>query len=321
MVKKDPQEPKKKAIYTITLSDEQMQKLDTWCRTQGWESYEVDYAQFAFKGNKVNVVGYKSGKLVIQGKNTEAFVSYVLEAEITKEIKLGYEEVNHPEWFEPHAGLDESGKGDLFGPLVTACVIADGAIAKQWLKAGIQDSKRVTSDAAILKFEKVIRGTQGVVAKTTFAGMQKYNELYHKFDQNMNKLLAWMHAKALKEALKVKRVPWGMLDQFSKKPLVQGYFKDDPFNLKMQTKAESDPIVAAASIVARAEYIRQMEKLSDTFGEKLLKGASARTKEQAKTVVKKMGKDAFGNFAKLHFKTAYEVLGLPVPEKKTYFKR
>lgn len=297
-----------------------MDALHEWLKSNHWDEYHVDHARFAYKGDRVNVVGYESLKVVIQGKNMEHFVQFVLEAEITKMPVYGYDEVHHPEWFEEHGGLDESGKGDLFGPLVSACVLADKPIIDKWVAAGIQDSKRVTSDAAILKFDKIIRETKGAVVKTTFANMRKYNELYEKFGANMNKLLAWMHSRSLQDALKVKRVPWAMLDQFSKQPLVQAYFKEDPIDLRMQTKAEADPVVAAASIVARAEYVRQMKKLSEQCGIELNKGASAQVKKQGKEIVEKLGKDALGDYAKLHFRTAYEVLGLPVPEKQPWQK-
>jgi len=306
--RKDTDKPKRKTLYTLKLNEEQMLKLRAWCDRQLWAFYEVDYARFAFKGPNVNVVAYESGKLVVQGKGTEEFVQFVLEPEITGEIKLGYDEVHNPEWYEPHAGLDESGKGDFFGPLVTACVIADGTMVKKWQEEGLVETKRVTSDAAVLKLDKMIRSTKGVVVKTTFARMPKYNELYRKFGSNLNKLLAWMHSKSLEEALKVHPVSWGMLDQFSKQPLVQQYFKDSGFNLKMQTKAESDPVVAAASIVSRAVFIREMNKLSEEFGEKLAKGASVKVKTQAKQIVKKFGPEALGKFAKMHFNTAAEVL-------------
>lgn len=313
-------EPKKKSLYTIKLTDDQIQKLKAWCDKQLWSFYSVDYAQFAFKGNTVNVVAYNSGKVVIQGKGTEDFITFVLEPEITQEFKFGYDEVLNPQYYETHAGLDESGKGDLFGPLVSACVIADKPMIEAWVKAGLQDSKRITSDAAILRLDKIIRSTKGVVVKTTFFKMPKYNELYEKFGSNMNRLLAWMHAKSLEAALKVRRVPWGMLDQFSKQPLVQAYFKEDPIDLRMETKAEIDPVVAAASVVARAEFVRQMNALSDEFGDPLAKGASAKVKKQAKSIVEKLGADALRDYAKLHFRTAFEALGLPVPEKKEWKK-
>lgn len=314
-------EAKKKTLYSIKLDKEQMEQVRAWCDKRLWSFYEVDYASFAFKGDGVNIVGYNSGKLVVQGKKTEDWVTYVLEAEITQNPLLGYDSVLHPEWYEPHAGLDESGKGDLFGPLVSACVIADGAMVEAWQKAGIQDSKKITSDAAILRLDKVICDTKGVVVKRMSLRMGKYNELYHKFGSNLNRLLAWQHAKCLEAALAERNVSWGLLDQFSKQPLVQRTFdkKTYPdFDLRMRPRAEEDPVVAAASICARAEYVRAMQKLSTEADVKLQKGASAQVRSQAKALVAKFGAEALGNFAKLHFRTAYEALGLPVPPKKPF---
>ncbi|OYV48803.1 MAG: ribonuclease HIII, partial [Verrucomicrobia bacterium 21-51-4] len=214
-------EPKKKVLYTLSLTPEQANALKVWCDRQLWVPHEVEYAQFGYKGDGVNVVMYTSGKLVVQGKKTEEFVTYVLEGEITKDPRLGYDVFHHPEWFEAHGGLDESGKGDLFGPVVSACVLVDAGVAQTWLDMGIRDSKSISSDAEIFRLETLIRRTQGVVVQTTFANMRRYNELYLKFGSNLNKLLAWMHSKSLGEALKLKRVPWAMLDQFTKQPLVQ----------------------------------------------------------------------------------------------------
>jgi ribonuclease HIII len=120
-----------------------------------------------------------------------------------------------------------------------------------------------------------------------------------------------MHASALNEALAQKRVPWGLLDQFTEQPLVQRELakkgvKD--FELKMRTKAEEDPVVAAASVVARAEFQRQMGMLSKKFGERLQKGAGPLVKEQGARIIEKFGARALGEFAKLHFRTAYEVV-------------
>jgi ribonuclease HIII len=310
--------------YTIALTPEQAAKLKAWCDHRLWSFFPVDHARFAFKGDHVNVVCYESGKCVVSGKKTEDFVTYVLENEITGDPRLGYDEVHHPDWFEPHAGLDESGKGDLFGPLVSACVIVgDGAIARGWMDAGVKDSKAISSDAAVLRLDRQIRATRGAAVRTVCAGMRKYNELYLKFGSNLNKLLAWMHARGLEEALKLQPAPWGLLDQFTKQPLVQRNLREVPkgFELRMRTKAESDPVVAAASIVARAEFVRQLHALSEKAGEELVKGSGANAKAQAIRLVEKLGPDALGDFAKMHFRTALEALGRPVPEKKPWVRR
>jgi ribonuclease HIII len=315
--------PKKKMMYTIKLDDEKMDLLADRLEADAsglWTHYDVAYSLFAFKGEKVNVVGYQSGKLVVSGKNTEDFVRDILEAEITGEPRLGYDAVHNPEWFTLHAGCDESGKGDLFGPLVTACVIADGDMVREWIELGVADSKKLT-DGSILKLDKAIRQTKGVVVKTAFARMPKYNELYKKFGSNLNKLLAWYHGKSLNQALDERHAPWGLLDQFTKQKLVDAYIKErQDFKLVSRTKAESDPVVAAASIVARAVYVREMKRLSDEVGEPLVKGASGRVLAQAKAIVQKKGAEALKSFAKMHFKTAYEAQGLEPPAKPSWYK-
>ena len=313
--------PKVKKLYTIKLDGEQLDKLGEFLEDGGaYIPYDVAYTQFAFKGEGVNVVGYQSGKLVVQGKKTEDFVRDVVEAQITMDARLGYDEVHHPEWYELHAGCDESGKGDLFGPLVTACVIADGEMVRSWIEAGVCDSKKIT-DNTILKLDKVIRQTKGVVITTAFARMPKYNELYKKFGNNLNKLLAWYHGRSLNEALDKRATPWGILDQFTKQKLVDAYVKErKDFNLISRTKAEADPVVAASSIIARAIYVREMKRLSEELGEELMKGASAQVLAQATKIFTEKGVEGLSTYAKMHFKTAYEAQGLEPPAKPSWYK-
>lgn len=308
----DPEAPKKLASYTVKLDDAQMETLKGILIARGWTPFEVAYTRFAFKAEhlKVNVSAYTSGKVVVAGKGTEDFVRDVIEPEVTGAAKLGYDEVLHPEWFESHAGLDESGKGDFFGPVVAATVIADKPAIESWIKAGVKDSKKI-AELQIMKLDAIIRDTRGVVVRTWFCGMPKYNELMARPRANLNLLLAWMHASALTEALGQKRVPWGLLDQFTEQPLVQKELARKGvtgFDLRMRTKAEEDPVVAAASVVARAEFVRQMHSLSKRFGEKLQKGAGPLVKEQANRIIEKFGARALGDYAKLHFRTAYEVV-------------
>lgn len=302
--------PKKLSTYTAKLPGEQMERLQRVCESRGWKPFEVAYARFAFKGPDVNVTAYASGKVVVAGKGTEDFVTMTLEPEVTGVARLGYDEVLHPDWFEAHAGLDESGKGDFFGPVVAATVVAEKAAIEAWRKAGVQDSKKI-AEPRILQLDKLIRETPGVVVKTCWCGMQKYNELMARPRANLNSLLAWQHATALLQALAEKRVTWGLLDQFTEQPLVQRELArkgETVFDLRMRTKAEEDPVVAAASVVARAEFVRIMRKLSERFGAPLQKGAGAQVKTQARQIMERFGVRALGDFAKLHFRTAYEVV-------------
>ena len=316
-----PASPPRLTLHTVKLSPEQLDRLEEMGDDRGWKFRTVEHAQFAFEAEelKFNLVGYKSGKLVVQGKGTEDFVRDVLEPQILGKAELGYEEVHHPDWFEPHAGCDEAGKGDFFGPVVAATVIADAAAVRAWRAAGVKDSKAIGDDM-IEKLDRRIRETPGVVVRTSWCTMEKYNALMAKPGANLNKLLAWLHSRALADALAERRVPRGLLDQFSTKNLVAEYLKDADFQLDQRTKAESDPVVAAASVVARAEFVRQMNNLSDLAGETLFKGAGGHVRKQGEELVKRLGKEALGRFAKLHFRTAYQVLGLPVPEKKPFRK-
>lgn len=317
--------PKKLSTYTVKLDDTQMAKLRGILASRGWAPFEVEHARFAFRGPDCNVTAYSSGKAVIAGKGTEDFVTMTLEPEVTLAPKLGYDTVLHPEWFEAHAGLDESGKGDFFGPVIAATVIAQKSMIEKWREAGVQDSKRI-AERQILAFDEMIRGTHGVVVKTCYCSMPKYNELMSRPRANLNLLLAWLHGTALQQALAEKSVPWGLLDQFSEQPLVQRELARKGvknFELRMRTKAEEDPVVAAASVVARAAYVREMKRLSERFGSKLQKGAGPLVKKQGAEIIARFGARALGDYAKLHFRTAYEVVRdagkldeLPLPEPK-----
>ena len=143
---------------------------------------------------------------------------------------------------------------------------------------------------------KQIKATKGVVIKVAYTSMVKYNELYLKFDSNLNKLLAWLHGRSLNDALVEKMPEWGLLDQFTKQPLVQKYVEGKDFELRMRTKAEEDPVVAAASIVARATWLQQMKKLDELAGEKLPKGSGVQAKEKARMILKSLVKTGWVNF-------------------------
>ena len=160
--------------------------------------------------------------------------------------------------------------------------------------------------------------------------MAKYNELMSRPRANLNGLLAWQHATALTmQALEETAGEMGPAGPVHR--AAAGAARARPargsknFELRMRTHAEEDPVVAAASVVARAEFVRQMHELSRQFGAKLQKGAGAVAKAQAAEIVQKLGAPALGSFAKLHFRTAYEVvkaagkldeLPLPVPKEK-----
>lgn len=311
--------------YTKPLTLAQAGKLRGILEERGWTFETKEWSIFAAKKAGVNVVVYEKGpKVVVQGKGLAEFVEFILEPEVLGVAEMGYEEVTQAEMFSPHFGIDESGKGDFFGPLVIAGVYTDGAIAKELIAAGVQDSKAIGSDARIRSLAEVIRSTPGVAWEIVSMGPEKYNHLYEEAG-NLNRLLAWGHSTVIEQLLKQRpQCPRALSDQFAhesvlKKALGEGGKR---IQLDQRTKGESDVAVAAASILARERFIDWMSEASARLGITLPRGATV-VKPIAKQIVAARGADFLPRVCKVHFKTYREVLGLPPLEKPVnkWFKR
>src|SRR6058998_639659 len=176
--------------YTCKLAEPEARALEKYLQEHGYEFRAVPYARFAAGKEKVNVVFYESGKLVVQGKGTREFVEFVLEPGILKQARLGYETVLNPELLLPRLGVDESGKGDFFGPLCVAGVYVNESVVKAWADRGIRDSKNISSDKKISDLAELIRTTPGCVTTVVPIGNEAYNRLHAKM-RNVNSLLAW----------------------------------------------------------------------------------------------------------------------------------
>ncbi|HEY5626891.1 MAG TPA: ribonuclease HIII [Nitrospira sp.] len=204
-------------------------------------------------------------------------------------------------------GIDESGKGDYFGPLVIAAVFVDATTQEELKLMQVRDSKKI-SDGRILEMAPDIKTIcpHSVIA----IGPQRYNELYAKI-RNLNRLLAWGHAKALETLLERVSCDLAIADQFGDERLILTALQEKGRKIVLQqrVKAESDMAVAAASIVARAEFLTRLKRLSGEIGTTLPKGASPAVELAGKMVVKKHGEARLGTVAKLHFKTTKVVLG------------
>jgi len=204
-------------------------------------------------------------------------------------------------------GIDESGKGDYFGPLVIAAVYVDATTESELALMQVRDSKKL-SDSRILELAPDIRTIcpHSVIA----IGPQKYNELYAKI-RNLNRLLAWGHAKALENLLERVSCERAIADQFGDERLIRNALQEKGRRivLEQRTKAESDLAVAAASVLARADFLLRLKRLSEEIGTTLPKGASPAVELAGKMVVKKYGRERLGTVAKLHFKTTKAVLG------------
>jgi len=314
--------------YTAKLSDEQAALLKTALETRHYKFREVPYARFAAESGKTNVVFYESGKLVVQGKGTQEFVEFVLEPEILQEARLGYETVLNPDLLLPRLGVDESGKGDFFGPLCIAGVYINETVVKAWKDAGIKDSKNISSDKRMKDLAELITKTPGCVTSVVPIGNEAYNRLYLKM-KSVNTMLAWGHARVIENLMgqrhRMNPAPVRAIsDQFA-------YSKDTvakalmplgrEIELVQKHRAEEDLAVAAASILARNEFVTRLGGMEKDYGMVFPKGASAAVDAAAKEFIAKHGAEALTKVAKMHFRTALRAQGLPEPPKVEWRKK
>ena len=314
--------------YTCKLTDSQAGALQHYLREHGYTFRDVPYARFAADREKTNVVFYQSGKLVVQGKGTQDFVEFVLEPQILREVTLGYETILHPELLAPRIGVDESGKGDFFGPLCVAGVYINEPVVTAWKGAGIRDSKKISGDRRIAELAKLIRDTPGCVHTVVPIGDEAYNRLYSNMG-SVNRLLAWGHARVIENLMgqshRMKPLPVRAIsDQFAHdKETVAGALMSlgRGIELVQRHKAEEDLAVAAASILARNEFVTRLAALGKRFDFIFLKGGSAAVDAAAREFVGKYGAGKLGEVAKTHFRTALRAQGLPEPPKTEWRRR
>jgi ribonuclease HIII len=240
---------------------------------------------------------------------------------------MGYEDTLEPGRLDSRIGVDESGKGDFFGPMCIAGVYVNREVLALWKDVGIRDSKNITSDAQVSRLAKKIRETPGCVWNIVAVGNEAYNRM-HGSNGSVNRILAWGHARVIENLLGQKHrmdpVPVRAIsDQFaaSKTTVEKALMTAGrTIELVQRHKAEEDPAVAAASILARDEFVTRLRLLGEQYGLVLPKGASEGVEAAAREFVARHGAEVLPKVAKMHFRTSYRVLGLPEPER-TEWKR
>lgn len=204
-------------------------------------------------------------------------------------------------------GIDESGKGDYFGPLVIAGVYVDSEQIEELREAGVRDSKALSDKKATALADQIRELCPFTVVAI---GPERYNGLYASF-KNLNRLLAWGHARAIENLLERVSCDRVVADQFGDERFLNNALmaKGQAVKLIQKPRAEEEMAVAAASIVARAEFLRRLHDLGTKYGVTLPKGASAAVIDAGKAFVQRHGAETLGHVAKLHFRTTESVLG------------
>lgn len=301
----------KKTSFSYKLTPAQQNTLEGILRTGNYKPRQVPYSRIAAEMPGCNIVLFTSGKCLVQGKEAEDFVTFVLEPVVLQSVTLGYEDTpDDPNASAAHMGVDESGKGDFFGPLVTVAAYTDPDLAAAMREMGVRDSKNIKSDRVALDMGRALRQRLGHRFSIVKIGPRAYNRLYTKM-RSVNTMLAWAHARAIENLLEaVPGCPRAISDQFGNKSQVERALmkKGQKIELIQQPRAESDIAVAAASVIAREQFLRGLAKIGDDLKVELPKGASATVNAAAVQLVKKHGPEVLLDTTKCHFKTADAVL-------------
>lgn len=308
---------------TLKISDNTREKMIEYFEDKK-RPKTPDYAIFQADEADTVVTLYTSGKVVFQGKSADIDANMWKEMEQhlnpTKKIELSNSEDKKKKdkldkietkdskvYYANTIGSDEVGTGDYFGPIVVcACYVAKEDIP--FLEElGVKDSKKLTD-------EKILEIVPKFIKKIPYECMilsnKEYNEKYTE-NMNMNKIKAILHNKVLMKMTNKFKADYVVVDQFAQPYVYYNYLKDTNYvkNITFMTKAEDKCLsVACASLISRYVFLKEFDKLGDSIGMFLLKGASDKVDEMGKKIVDKYGVEKLKEVAKLNFKNTEKIL-------------
>ena len=264
------------------------------------------YAIFQAQEEDTIITLYNSGKCMFQG--TSAFV----DANMWKALKENDEEdQNKIDYLNTTSvGSDEVGTGDYFGPIVVTASLVKKDDIEFLKKLGCTDSKKITDDKIKKIAPEIIKK---IKYKSIILSNEEYNQNYSK-ENNMNKIKAIMHNKALSLILEEtkEKLDYIIIDEFAKENRYYSYLKDIPNpvkNITFITKAETKNMaVACSSIISRYIFLKEFDKLSDTYHIPLPKGSGQNVDKIGEELVQKYGKDILNKIAKKNFSNTSRIL-------------
>ncbi len=305
-----------------------MDALREFAQSNGWmivdeKDIQSGYQLVVADGiTKVPVAFFFSGKVLIQGKPGELQTKLKAwwDARKTSSTRTAASRATQSSFVETplsastsnftgkaRIGLDESGKGDYFGPLVIGAVYVDEQTEEKLIALGVRDSKLLTDNRTLAMAEDIKALCPHFVVPIE---PKRYNELYAKV-RNLNRLLAWGHAWTLENMLNNVSCELAIVDKFGDESYLRNALREKgrQITVVQQTHAEKDIAVAAASILARARFVQQVEQLSRRIGKTLPKGASdPLIVSVGRELVAEHGKEILAEIAKLHFKITEVIL-------------
>jgi len=284
----------------VQLEPEAQRRLEQRLSGDGFEPRTVEHARFSAKGEGVVATLYRSGKLVVQGSAVAVFAERYL-GELGPQGPAGSGALPIEVGARTLIGSDEAGKGDYFGPLVVVAVRANPQERAELVRAGVADSKTL-SDERVKLLAPALEQRYSIAAEVL--APPEYNR-EHARVKNLNPLLAELHARCIRRLAQPGDLV--LVDKFAHESLVASRLADLAIELFQRTKAEREPVVAAASVIARALFLEGLQKLSEECAVDLHKGAGDPTDRSAREFVALHGKGALARVAKVHFKNTSKI--------------
>jgi len=276
----------------LKLSASEQEALEARLAGGSFEYRSVPHARLSVKGEGVVATLYTSGKLVVQGPDPDLFVArFAGEARVepprpAAKDRSGEAEDAVASLLVTTIGSDETGKGDYFGPLVVAAVRVEPEQALELGRIGVMDSKKLT-DARALRLGAAIR--EGLPHAVESLEPPAYNEA-HAAEGNLNPILARLHARAIARlAAPDVRV---VVDQFARVEVMRRALEDEGqagLELVQAPRAERNPAVAAASVLARSEFLVRLKELGEELGVELPKGAGEPVDAAGRRILDELG--------------------------------
>ncbi len=294
----------------IRVSDETRKKLIAYYKDKKKDKV-IPYVVFQAKDLDTVITLYESGKVMFQGKSADIDANMWMEidGQTKKPMQDEKKETEKKYYFCSSVGSDEVGTGDYFGPIVvSSCYVKKEDIP--FLESlGVRDSKKLT-DEKILKIAPQI--AKKISYKSLILSNKEYNETYKK-DVNMNQIKALLHNRVLYEIMQQKpEIDYIIVDEFAREHRYYAYLKDAPYiqkGITFMTKAEDKNLaVAAASIISRYLFLKEMDKLSDSIHIPLPKGAGNEVNRIGEEIVTQYGEQKLQEIAKLNFKNTQKIL-------------
>jgi len=290
--------------YIIDLHKEP--ELQFELERAGFQFLDLDYAFWRATNRKDTLTLYRSGKLLMQGKDIDRITNLLL--------KKGFilSDPNPPSPEKPGVskwiGTDESGKGDYLGPLIIAGVLVTTETRQELLANGVRDSKRL-SDSSIKKLAPKIKDL--CPHSIIVISPRQYNKAYETLQHGKHyRILAWGHARAIEDILEKETCGYAISDQFGHERFIINALmeKGSHISLEQRPHAEDDIAVASASILARDEYLRSLKALSIEYSIDLSPGASQKIIRIGREFVLRYGAAKLKEVAKIHFITTQHIL-------------